>query len=159
MNKTITQPQQTLIEILEEKLVWAKTILELTKEQESALNKDEIEPLERNLDERAQAIGNIEKLDAMAAEAASVLKPALPKAEKADKGTLANVERVGKVSGEIKQVFGEIIELDKKNAGLAEQKLGAIRNDLRAVRQGIRNENAYRPAPVIGDGIYFDKKK
>ncbi len=159
MNKTVTQPQQTLIAILEEKLVWAQTILALTREQEKALEKDEIEPLQRNLEERQEAIDHIEKLDALAAEAAFGLKPELPKAEQADKGTLANVERVGQVNGEIKKIIGEIIETDKKNSSLAEKKLGAIRNDLRAIRQGIRNENAYRPAPVIGDGIYFDKKK
>ncbi len=159
MNKTITQPQHTLIAILEEKLVWAQTVLAITKRQEEALGRDDIEPLQRNLDERQEAIDHIEKLDALASEAAAVLKPELPKPEDADKGTLKNVERVGRLNGEIKKVFGEIIETDKKNVGLAEQKLGAIRNDLRAVRQGIRNENAYRPAPVIGDGIYFDKKK
>ncbi len=159
MNKTITQPQQTLIEILEEKLDWAKTILAITQKQEEALKKDEIEPFERSVGERAEAINHIEKLDALAAEAAATLKPELPKPEQADKGTFENVERVGRVNGEIQRVIGEVIELDKKNAGLAEEKLGAIRNDLRAVRQGIRNENAYRPAPVIGDGIYFDKKK
>ena len=159
MNKTITQPQQTLIAILEEKLVWAKAALALTKEQEAALSKEEIEQFERNLDERQEAIGHIQKLDALAAEAAAELKPELPKAEQADKGTFANVERVGRLSGEISKVIGEIVEIDKKNTGLAEQKLGAIRNDLRSVRQSIRNENAYRPEPVIGDGIYFDKKK
>ena len=159
MNKTIRHPQQTLIAILEEKLVFAKTILALTKEQEEALKKDEIEPYQRNVEERQEAIDHIETLDALAAEAAFGLKPELPKPERADKGTFENVERVGQINGEIKQVFGEIIEIDKKNAGLAEEKLGGIRNDLRAVRQGIRNENAYRPAPIIGDGIYFDKKK
>ena len=159
MNKTVTQPQQTLIEILEEKLVWAKTMLALTIEQEKALSKDEIEPFQSNVDERQEAINHIEKLDALAAEAAYGLKTELPKPEQADEGTFANVERVGRVNGEIQKVIGEIIEIDKKNAGLAEAKLGEIRNDLRAVRQGIRNENAYHPAPVIGDGIYFDKKK
>ncbi len=159
MNKTITHPQQELLTILEEKLVWTKTILALTQEQEAALNKDEVEPFERNLSMRQEAIDHIGALDARAAEIAAVLQPELPKPETADQSTLKNVERVGKVNGEIHGVFGEIIEIDKKNAGLAEQKLAAIRNDLRAVRQGIRSENAYHPAPVIGDGIYFDKKK
>ncbi len=159
MNKTVTQPQQTLIAILEEKLVWAKTILALTKEHEQALNNEEVEPYQQKLDERQEAIDHIQRLDALAAEAAATLKPELPRPEDADKGTLKNVERVGLVNGEIKKLFGEILEEEKKNADLAEKKLGVIRNDLRAVRQGIRNENAYRPAPVIGDGIYFDKKK
>ncbi len=159
MNKTITHPQQELVEILEEKLVWAKMILALTEEQEAALNKDEIGPFQYNLDERQGALDHIDKLDARAAAIAAELKPELPKPETADKSTLRNVERVGEVNGEIQGVFREIVAIDKQNAGIAEKKLAAIRNDLRAARQSIRNENAYHPAPALGDGIYFDKKK
>jgi len=124
-----------LQELKNKKLEYLQKIYELTVKQREVLRVDDIEELQKLIDEKQKFIIRIDKLDSKINE----------------------IDREAKTNEEIRNVVQTIIEIDQENNKTANKLFFSIKQKIGKFRQAKKVHKAYNP--TLTQSAFFNKAR
>lgn len=153
-----------LIRISEGKLQLVNQLLQLTLQQQDALEATEeegISALDRHIHKKQEVMGKIDLLDKEFLEKFQSLKDELGINSFADltEEPVKGIKELQKQIQEILKVTGKIKEIDETNAVKAQQNLEQIKQQIKVVKLGKKTNQGYGKKFNEIHSILIDKKK
>lgn len=136
------QDRENLLGVLEQKKEWLTKMREITKQCGIMLNNDEVDAFSKSLEAREGIIGRID---------------AFSRIEKQMK--VADDAQIKVLKQQIRDIIFEIIQLDERNASLAQTKIELYKAQLKSLNQKKKGIGKYTKAYQKDEAYYFDKKK
>lgn len=147
--------------LLDQKKTSMESIHKLTLAQKDDIDKNQGENLSSFIDEKQKEIERIEDLDEAFAETYQLLKSSLNihALDSMDIDSYPQLKIVKKITGEILDLAGNIMELEEENKARVSDLIGSIKRELKTVRLGQKSLKAYEKPNVNVEGVYIDRKK
>ena len=142
-----------LSSLTDNKIRHLEEILDITHKQKEVIDRQEIDMLNKYIDEKQKHIDIIDSLD----EKFENIYKSIELNEAIDAGEAYRELRV-KIQ-QAQDVMKSIFEQEKENNRKAKQIMEDLKEKIRAIKIGQKGYQAYKSPSPIADGIYIDKRR
>lgn len=161
VNKSPNTYVERLLEITDAKYVCLQEMLELTAEQASVIDGDQIERLENILDDKQRIIEKVDKLDDEFEVYFHRLKSEsrIKSLEELSSNEVKGLKELKISVSNVMAVLKELSDLEKSNNSRAKKALEDIGNELKNINVAKKVNSAYGALPIQTESFFIDKKK
>ncbi len=161
MNSTAEQYVTLLNELLQKKSELLKDILDLSCAQTKVIDDEDIDGLNRLIDEKQGKIDEIDKLDKEFSDCFEKLKSILKvtRLDQLESFELTGAKELKTKTAGIIKVISSISEKENENSRKSKELLSRLGTEIKKINQNKKVSNAYTQTSFNTPSYFMDKKK